>query len=191
MNVPECVTVSKTHHTGFWEHRVPFSFFPPFHSPSLFNSTLLLPCHSLIFLSLLWFKSSAALFHFLVLSPFLRSCMLWWAWGCWASVVSSRGMAPEQRSRFEDEWMWHSAIILSLFSLVSLLLSHLPLLLFTPLFPISLSMYYLSLTLFACRLWEWCVWGWRRNRYSFPTELSLVVLLVRVCACKLYWIVNG
>lgn len=136
MNVPECVTVSKTHHTGFWEHRVPFSFFPPFHSPSLFNSTLLLPCHSLIFLSLLWFKSSAALFHFLVLSPFLRSCMLWWAWGCWASVVSSRGMAPEQRSRFEDEWMWHSAIILSLFSLVSLLLSHLPLLLFTPLFPI-------------------------------------------------------
>lgn len=41
-------------------------------------------------------------------------------------------------------------------------LSHLPLLVFTPLFPISLSMY-LSLTLSACRLWEWCVmlgeWG--------------------------------
>lgn len=125
----------------------PFPFFPPFHSPSLFNSTLLLPCHSLIFLSLLWFKSSAALFHFLVPSPFLRSCMLWWAWGCRASAVSSRGMAPEQRSRSEDEWMWHSAIILSLFSLVSPLLSHLPLLLFTPLFPISLNMYYLSLTL--------------------------------------------
>lgn len=188
MNVPECVTVSKTHHTGFWEHRVPFSFFPPFHSPSLFNSTLLLPCHSLIFLSLLWFKSSAALFHFLVLSPFLRSCMLWWAWGCWASVVSSRGMAPEQRSRFEDEWMWHSYHPLPL-------LTSLPFAVTSPTPPlhsfISHFHYYLSLTLFACRLWEWCVWGWRRNRYSFPTELSLLVLLVRVCACKLYWIVNG
>ena len=77
-------------------------------------------------------------------------------------------------------------------------LSHLPLLVFTPLFPISLSMY-LSLTLSACRLWEWCVmlgeWGLWRNRDIAPGQIQPYYLFswcVCVCVCVcVFVLLNG
>lgn len=89
--------VSKTHHSGFWEHHVPHhGFFLPLSTlPSLCNPAPLLPCHSLIVLSHLSFESAVFLFHFLVLLPLL---VPWCAGGLHACVVLQRP---------DDEQMWH------------------------------------------------------------------------------------
>lgn len=68
---------------------------PSFYSPSLCNSTSLLPCHSLIFLSLLSFESPVSLFYFPVVIPPLLSCVLCavmsWRLPCMCVVLQRPG----------------------------------------------------------------------------------------------------
>jgi len=109
LNVPECVKDPPQWLLGascFTSH-----FLSPFlYSTSLCNSAHLLPGHSLMFLSGVSFESAASLFHFLFLRP--------------PSLSSDERQAAVHvcvvLQRPEDEQMWHSPIIFSLFTLVSL-----------------------------------------------------------------------
>lgn len=169
-----------------------------FSTPSLCNSTSLLPCHSSSFLSLLLFESSPLyiLSHFLVLIAPLLLCVC-----CDELQAARHACCPPEGwllvlwSTPEDEQMWHSPIVLSLFSLVSPFAVTSPTPRLQSLFPISLSMY-LSLTLFACLLWEWWVilreWGCWRNRDIASRQNQLYYLFFS-CVCMwlcIYWSVD-
>lgn len=158
--------------------------------PSLYNSTALLPCHSLIFLSPLSFESPSSLSHFLVLDSSLVVLCFVCCDEPEAAMHVLSGLAPGAE---EQAWGWANVALPYLFlpllaSLSPFSLSHLPLLLllFTPLFPISLSMYF-SLTLFACRLWEWWwMLGEWRNRYIASLRNQLYYLFFW-CVC-MWWL---
>lgn len=100
LRVPQCERLN-TVAAGIIVFHLTFSF----STPSLCNSTSLLPCHSLSSLSLLLFESSASLAHFpaLVAPSSLCVRVLRWAAGCQACVLSSRGLAP---GAVEHAWGW-------------------------------------------------------------------------------------
>ena len=105
LNLSECVTLSKTHHAVFWEDHVPFSFSSFFSFLRPCNSTSPLSCHSLICLSPLP-PSFIFLFSFHPQGPMY----------CDEPEVGMHGVVLQrlrvQRSKPEDEQMWHSPILL-------------------------------------------------------------------------------